>query len=275
MSELTFEIVISLTLLFAGLLTFAFRNKRNYFIGFRVGYTYMSDKAWRETNTFAGLFVMVFSVLLLGLALAGVGILIFIILMLAGILLLTVAGFRIAKKAYEEEELSVEAPEKPSEKIEINVKPYLTAQLLGLVAYFVLMVLLWNRLPERVAIHFNASGEPDSFASKTVGAVIFPLAVQPLFIGMTYLLREPGFAPQLKFSRRGWKAFAELMTVMALGLILLDALLLLYNAGYAPSDWIGYSVWAFLAVTFGMIFRLLRMRGRELEPIHFSEKEKP
>lgn len=98
MSELVFEVFISLTLLAAGLLTFAFRNRRNYFIGFRIGYTYMSDRAWRETNTFAGLFMMVFSVLLLGLALAGLGILTFILTMLAGVVFLTVAGFRVAKK---------------------------------------------------------------------------------------------------------------------------------------------------------------------------------
>lgn len=206
MSELVFEVFISLTLLAAGLLTFAFRNRRNYFIGFRIGYTYMSDRAWRETNTFAGLFMMVFSVLLLGLALAGLGILTFILTMLAGVVFLTVAGFRVAKKAYEEEELSIEAPEKPSEKIEVNVRPYLVIQLLGLVAYIILAAILWDKLPERVAIHFNASGEPDNFASKTLGTLLFPLVVYPLFLVMTYFLREPAFAPLLRFSRRGWKA---------------------------------------------------------------------
>ncbi|BAD86112.1 hypothetical membrane protein, conserved [Thermococcus kodakarensis KOD1] len=261
MSELVFEVFISLTLLAAGLLTFAFRNRRNYFIGFRIGYTYMSDRAWRETNTFAGLFMMVFSVLLLGLALAGLGILTFILTMLAGVVFLTVAGFRVAKKAYEEEELSIEAPEKPSEKIEVNVRPYLVIQLLGLVAYIILAAILWDKLPERVAIHFNASGEPDNFASKTLGTLLFPLVVYPLFLVMTYFLREPAFAPLLRFSRRGWKAFAEFTTVMALGLVAIDSLVLLYNAGQVPSSWIGYSVWTFLIVTIGMIFRLFWARG--------------
>ncbi|ASJ02646.1 hypothetical protein A3L09_04910 [Thermococcus profundus] len=260
MNEMAFEVFISLTLLAAGLLTYAFRNKRNYFIGFRVGYTYMSERAWRETNAFAGLFMAVFSIFLLGLALAGVEIPVFTLVMLAGVILLMVAGFRIAKRAYEEEELSIEAPEKPPERIRVSVKPYLTLQLLGLAAYFILLALLWDKLPEKVAIHFNASGKPDSFASKTVGVLLFPLVVYPLFLVMTYLLREPAFVPQLKFSERGWKAFAELMTVMALGLVFLDAMLLLYNASYVSSEWIGYSVWAFLAVTFGMIFRLLWKR---------------
>jgi uncharacterized membrane protein len=262
MNELIFEVFISLILLAAGLLTFAFRDKRNYLIGFRIGYTYMSDRAWREANTFAGLFMIVFSILLLELALAGVGILVFTLVMLAGVIVLVVAGFRIAKRAYEEEELSMEAPEKPTEKIEINVKPYLMAQILGLVAYFVLVVFIWDKLPESVAIHFNASGEPDSFASKVVGVLLFPLVTYPPFLVMTYLLKEPAFAPLLRFSRRGWGAFAEFLTVMVLGLILIDSLVLLYNAGYIPSSWIGYSVWAFLAVTFGMIFGVLWVREK-------------
>lgn len=262
MSELVFEIFIALTLLFAGILTFAFRNRRNYFIGFRIGYTYMSDRAWRETNTFAGLFMVVLSILLLGLALAGVGIPVFAIIMLAGIVVLIVAGFQIAKRAYEEEELSIEAPEKPFEKIEVNVRPYFSIQLLGLVAYFVLLAVLWDVLPERVAIHFNASGEPDNFASKTFGTLLFPLVVYPLFLVMTYFLKGPAFAPLLRFSRRGWKAFAQFLTVMALGLVAIDSLVLLYNAGYISSGWIGYSVWTFLVVTVGMIFRLFWERGK-------------
>ena len=63
------EVFISLTLLFAGIITLAFRNRRQYFIGFRVGYTYMSDKAWRKANTFAGLYMVFFSLFLLALTL--------------------------------------------------------------------------------------------------------------------------------------------------------------------------------------------------------------
>ncbi|WP_367884013.1 DUF1648 domain-containing protein [Thermococcus sp. JCM 11816] len=138
-------------------------------------------------------------------------------------------------------------------------------QLLGLIAYIILAAILWDKLPpERVAIHFNASGEPDNFASKTLGTLLFPLVVYPLFLVMTYFLREPAFAPLLRFSRRGgWKAFAEFTTIMAIGIVIIDSLVLLYNAGQVPSSWIGYSVWTFLIVTIGMIFRLFWARGEE------------
>ncbi len=109
-------------------------------------------------------------------------------------------------------------------------------------------------------IHFSASGEPDGFASKTAGTLLFSLTVYPLFLVMTCCLKEPAFTPLFRFSRRGWKAFAEFMTTMALGLVFLDALLLLYNIGYASSEWISYSVWAFVGLTFLLIYRLFAMR---------------
>lgn len=56
MSELVFEVFILFIFLVVGLLIFVFRNRRNYFIGFRIGYIYMFDRVWREINIFVGFF---------------------------------------------------------------------------------------------------------------------------------------------------------------------------------------------------------------------------
>ncbi|NJD98996.1 DUF1648 domain-containing protein [Thermococcus sp. LS1] len=255
------ELYIVMTLFVAGLLTLAFRNKRQYFIGFRIGYTYQSDEAWRKANTFAGIFMMALSLFLLVLAIADVSLNVFVLVMIAGILLLLFLGTLIAKKAYEIEDLSDNAPERPTEPINVNVRPYIIVQLSAVVFYLVLTILLWDKLPEKVAIHFNASGEPDNFASKDVGAIILPLIAQVLPITMTLLLREPGFAPQLKFSEKGWRAFAEFMTVFSILLIVVLTATLLYNAGLLAGEWISYSAWLILAVTGIMIYRFLRARG--------------
>ncbi|NJE45843.1 DUF1648 domain-containing protein [Thermococcus sp. GR7] len=254
------ELYIVMTLFVAGLLTFAFRNKRQYFIGFRIGYTYQSDDAWRKANTFAGIFMMALSLFLLVLAIAGVSLNVFVLVMIAGILLLLFLGTLIAKKAYEIEDLSNNAPERPTEPINVNVRPYIIVQLSAVVFYLVLTILLWDKLPEKVAIHFNASGEPDNFASKEVGAIILPLIAQVLPIMMTLLLREPGFAPQLKFSEKGWMVFAELMTLVGAGIAAIASMALLYNAGLIPSNWITYGAFVFLTVTFVGIYRTLSAR---------------
>ncbi|ACJ17421.1 hypothetical membrane protein, conserved [Thermococcus onnurineus NA1] len=254
------ELYIVMTLFVAGLLTLAFRNKRQYFIGFRIGYTYQSDDAWRKANTFAGIFTIALSLFLLVLAIAGVSLNVFVLVMIAGILLLLFLGTLIAKKAYEIEDLSNNAPERPTEPINVNVRPYIIVQLSAVVFYLVLTILLWDKLPEKVAIHFNASGEPDNFASKDVGAIILPLIAQVLPITMTLLLREPGFAPQLKFSEKGWMVFAELMTLVGAGIAAIASMALLYNAGLIPSNWITYGAFVFLTVTFVGISRTLSAR---------------
>lgn len=254
------ELFIIVTFFTAGLLTFAFRNKRQYFIGFRTGYTYQSEDAWRKANTFAGIFMMVLSLCLLVLGILGVSLSMFISVMIFGVLLLLFLGTLIAEKSYEIEDLSKNAPERPTELINVNIKPYILAQLSAVVFYLALAVLFWDRLPGRIAIHFNASGEPDNFASKGVGIVIFPLTAQTLPLMMTFLLRQPGFAPQLKFSRRGWRAFAELMTLLGVGIATITSMVLIYNADLIPSSWITYGVFIFLAVIFFGIYRLLSVR---------------
>ena len=136
-------------------------------------------------------------------------------------------------------------------------------QLLALAFYFLLVALLWDKLPEKVAIHFGPSGMPDNFASKTFGVLLFPIIVQPLFLGITYLLREPGFAPLPRFSRAGWKGAAEFFTTIAVGIVVIDIAVLLYNAGLIASDWVSYSVQVLLALVFIGTYRLLTVRGNE------------
>lgn len=255
------EVFIAVGLLMAGLLTLTFRNRRQFLIGFRIGYTYQSERAWKKTNTFAGVFMVVFSLFLLLLAFMEVPINGFVIVMIAGTFIMTVAGTLIAKRTYEEEDISTEAPKRPGELIRIDIKPYLLIQLSALALYFILLAVLWNRLPERIAIHFNAGGNPDNFAHKSLGAVLLPLIVQTIPVAMTAMLKEPGFAPQLKFSERGWRAFAEFMTAFSLLLTMVFATTVLYNAGFISGRWISYSAWLILAVTGVMIYRLLRARG--------------
>ena len=91
------EVFISLTLLFVGVITLAFRNRRQYLIGFRIGYTYMSDRAWRKANTFAGLYMVSFSLFLLLLALIGVPVNLFVLIIMAGVILLIFTGTIVAR----------------------------------------------------------------------------------------------------------------------------------------------------------------------------------
>ncbi|WP_297460616.1 DUF1648 domain-containing protein [Thermococcus sp.] len=245
----TLEVFISITLLFAGLLTLAFRNRRQHFIGFRIGYTYMSREAWRRANALVGLFTVAFSLLLLLLAIQGIELNAFALVTVVGIFFILLMGTIVARRTYELEDLSTEA-DTGGEPIEVDVRPYLALQVVALALYLVLVIMLWDDLPERVAIHFDPSGKPDGFASKAVGALFFPLILQGFFIGMTFLLREPGFAPLMRFSRAGWRWTAKFFTLMAMGMAAVEAFVLLYNAGMVSGRLVVGSALVFLGLVF-------------------------
>ena len=260
--QTAFELFIGLTLLTAGLLMLAFRNRQNSFIGVRIGYTYMSEEAWRKANTAGGLFFVGFSVFLIIMALMGASIGAFLITIIVGVLAGAGVSVAVAKRTYELEELSEEAPEKPTgERIEANVKPYLLVQLAFLGLYLLFVALNWNSLPEPMAVHFDASGTPNGFMSRAWGAVGVPVMVWAMFLGLTLLGRDPGFFARMRgFSPTGWRAWAEFNTLMSLGVIAVSSVMILYNLKAIPGEWVSYSAWMFLALGFFGIYRLAKAK---------------
>ena len=261
-SQKAVELLTVLVLLVSGILTLAFRNRRNYLIGFRVGYTYHSDRAWKKTNTFAGAFSIAYSLILLLLVFTGVSLQVFVFIAIAFVITEVFLDTWIAKREYELEELSREAPEKPTgERIEANVKPYLLVQLAFLGLYLLFVALNWNSLPEPMAVHFDASGTPNGFMSRAWGAVGVPVMVWAMFLGLTLLGRDPGFFARMRgFSPTGWRAWAEFNTLMSLGLIVVSSMMILYNLKAIPREWVSYSAWMFLALGFFGIYRLAKAK---------------
>ncbi|WP_232461796.1 hypothetical protein [Thermococcus pacificus] len=88
-----------------------------------------------------------------------------------------------------------------------------------------------------------------------------PMMVWAMFFGLTLLGRDPGFFARMKhFSPADWKAWAEFTTLMGLGLIVVFSMVILYNVGAIPGEWIGYSAWIFLAFVFLGIYRLAKAK---------------
>ncbi|ADT84707.1 SdpI family protein [Thermococcus barophilus] len=229
--NMMFEIFIAFLMFVSGLLTYIFRNKPNTAIGFRFGYTFSSKEAWVKVNTFGGKAFMAFGVLLFVLSLKVRNILIFFIVMIAGVLLITTYGYKMAREIVEKESLREPAFGEPKPVEGINVKPYLAIQIGALAFSIIFLVLSWDRLPEIVAIHFNIAGEPDNFAQKTLGVFLFPLAASLLPIALTYMAKDPMMlrtAP--KMSKKGLKILAEMMTIIAIMLAWANVYLILYNA---------------------------------------------
>ncbi|WP_456423712.1 DUF1648 domain-containing protein [Thermococcus sp.] len=253
-----FEITISLLLFFSSLLVLALRNRRNPLIGFRVGYTYHSERVWRKVNTFSGTAMLAVSLLLLGVSIKGVSINVFVPLSVSLLLGIVFAGLIMARREYELEEFSREAPNKPAgRKLETNIKPYILLQLAFLTFYLLLVVILWEGLPERVATHFSTSG-PDSYGSKFWGVLGVPVLAWFLPFLLTLPAKDPGFFARANFypkSLRGWCLFT---TLLSLGLVLVFTSALLYNAGMISVKAINYSAYTTLGMVAVGTYFLLR-----------------
>ena len=53
-------------------------------------------------------------------------------------------------------------------------------------------LILWNRLPEEMPIHFNTAGEPDNYASKTFAVIFMPLILWVMHLAMGFItLADP------------------------------------------------------------------------------------
>jgi len=181
------QITLSALMLGIGVIVYAFRNTPNPYIGVRIGYTYLSKEAWRKANTFAGIYCMMAGLILLTVALVfNPSRIMFIALLLISVTVLAIQSYRIAKDTYEKEDLKT--PVKDTKPVEMaKFKPYLIVQLISIVLYFIAILMFWNRIPDVVATHFDASGNPDNYADRLTGAVIIPLIAMAIIPILTLL----------------------------------------------------------------------------------------
>ncbi|RLF85846.1 hypothetical protein DRN34_04065 [Thermococci archaeon] len=233
-------------LIILGVLTYLFRNTPNPYIGVRLGYTYLSKEAWREANTFAAVYCIV-----AGLVLGAVTYFlhppkdVILLLLLGIVVILAVTTYQKAKEAYERSDIKTPLEGASQPLTTVNAKPYLIAQLIAIGIYFLIAALLWNRLPETIAVHYSLNGHPDGFASKVMGVVVYPLigfVIMPLFTVLVskvpMLIRFPVFG-------RGQKLTLAFLTIMHFSLVAVITTSLLYNVGVIGGEW---TKWAAICI---------------------------
>ncbi len=184
--------IIALLSIGLGIATLAVRNRPNPFVGVRFAYTHLSIRAWREANTFAGIYFTLLGMIMLTLTFlpAQVFVAIYVIAIIPAIYM----SYRIAKEAYEKEELSM--PAQPANPIVVNVKRLLMLELIPLLAYLAVVAFFWSALPSRVAIHFSFNGISCSsevlrisYANRYAIA-LYPSAVMLSVMALTALLKK-------------------------------------------------------------------------------------
>ena len=233
-----------------GVLTYAFRNTPNPYIGVRMGYTYLSKEAWRKANTFAGIYCI-----LMGFCLLAISVILkpskpaFLAVLLILLAILVVQSYRIAKETYEREDLRTPAnTTRPLEMI--GVKPYLIAQLIPIAFYLILASMFWDKLPDTVAIHFDASGRPNNYADKITGTLLIPLVAMAVIPLLTVLVSREPMLIRFPVYGKGQKALFTLLAGVQLFIVAVMMLALLYNVGMVFGELV---VW----FTIGFIVLLL------------------
>ncbi|AFL94946.1 hypothetical protein CL1_0741 [Thermococcus cleftensis] len=227
--DVAFGLFISTTMFVAGLLTYLYRNRPNHAIGIRIGYTYISEEAWKKANTFAGKALMGLGLLLGVLSFTG-NIILLMMAMIIGISLITWRSYVIAKETVELEAISMPAEGEPKPLERIEVKPYLAIQLVLISSYLILLAVSWDRMPEIIAIHFNVQGIADRFEPKSIGAFLIPVGGAVFILGLTYLGRDPVALRIPKGNARIARIILELLTMLQFLLWGAFTYSILYNA---------------------------------------------
>lgn len=93
----------------------------------------------------------------------------------------------------------------------------------------IVSVAAYPELPERLAIHFDAAGEPDSFVSKPIGLVAMPA----LAAGLAVLFRVLPAIDPLGENVAGFQRYYDLVAVVAVGVVAyVHVLVVVWNLGY-------------------------------------------
>ncbi|ASJ03723.1 hypothetical protein A3L09_04915 [Thermococcus profundus] len=161
-------------------------------IGFRIGYTYLSERARKKANRVTGIGLIVLGVLFMlssfFLPLYGM-----FVLLIGGVAVVLAIGYVVARREYELEDISREAPEKPGKRVE---PPRLGKYLVTQLALAFLFLLMSPKLPRRMTFVLGS--------------------VMALFVALTLLASRPlVFQLTPKFSGIMARGFAKALTLIS------------------------------------------------------------
>ncbi len=157
------------------------RIKPNPFLGFRVGYVYVSRKLWVKANRIASIVIAVIALTAIALVHI-VGAIASLMLMTLGLIASVVALTIYFEKLAEKELISTPPSIEEQDREPIILEPmppsiyHITPPIIMLAILVIGIATYYPQLPQEVAVHFNIEGIPDRYASKTETAIIIALS---------------------------------------------------------------------------------------------------
>ena len=136
----------------------------NPYFGFRIGYSFSSRKIWSKTNRFAGILMTIHAISLFPLILLD-NIEYYIIALIVPLIIIAVVGVIYASHKLEEERIKANGSIKPIKPLETTfIWKYLRVILFLIL--LLMMLIAYPSLPTRLAVHFDAAGNPNGWSSK-------------------------------------------------------------------------------------------------------------
>jgi uncharacterized membrane protein len=259
---MVYGIITSLILMAAGAITYyvAPLVGPNPLLGVRIGYTYATRDAWDKVNRYAGKLYVAFSACLLLISLISDSTPIFTTGVLVVAIVPGVLGYRKAVRLAEfsgferEEELAKEVKEVEPQGVS---RIYIIMPFLILLVLLIVSVIAYPLLPERVAIHFDAAGNPDGWSDKFGALLISPvMGVVLAFIPLLLVALAKKY-PML-FYRGKLKTGQNTVLEIACGAMSFLVVVMLFTQTYAIlSALCGTGIWAYNVMVYASAGLLL------------------
>ncbi len=229
MSEI--PLVINVIYLVIGLLQLfvAPRVRPNPYFGFKIGYTFSSREVWRKTNRFAGILITIHALILLSLTpLWENNLGYYVVSLILPLVAIAVVGTIYASHRLGEERIEIHGPVKPVKPLEATfIWKYLGVILF--LALIVIMLLAYPVLPDNIAVHFDASGNPDGWPNKGDFYLTYSLFALG-YLAMIYFLIYLGKRYPVLLHSRGMKIGRD--TVFKSAILALDMVFLIFMGGF-------------------------------------------
>lgn len=116
----------------------------------------------------------------------------------------------------------------------------------------IISIVYYDRLPERMAVHFDASESPDNWVNKSVGGFLIPALI--LFVTMLVLLSAK-FEKDENKRRRTEATIGSIMAIVSATLLTVHLFIITYNLGYELS--ISMSVTLLVGVIYILLGNLI------------------
>jgi len=270
---MVYGIIISLILMAVGAITYyvAPMIGPNPLLGVRTGYIHATRESWDKVNRYAGKLYVAFSACLLLISLVSDRIALFTTGTLIVAIVPGVLGYRKAVRLAEfsgferNEESAKEVKEVEPQSVS---RIYIVAPFLILLVLLVISAIAYPLLPERIAIHFDAAGNPDGWSDKFGALLTMPvmgvvLAFIPLLL-VALAKRHP-----MLFYRGELRTGKNTALEIACGAVSFLIVILLFTQAYTiMRAFYETGMWFFYLVVYapaGLLFLWVALKYRRRE----------